>query len=336
MRCILVGCGSQARGWYAACAEHPDVEVVALADTSPQARGTFAQATGAAETGYDSLAEALDACRADFVLDVTPPAAHKSVALAAFAAGLHVLGEKPMCETLSDAREVVQAGRRADRVHMITQNFRFGPLPRTTRRLLGEGAIGRPGQLSVSFAVPWADRPGTHYVTEPFMFLADMCIHHFDMIRYVLGADPVSVQTTSWNQPWGWHKGDACHVVLFDFAGGLRAIHVGMGCSLGRQTTGNGDWRIEGAEGSITWEDDRLVLAREHRVDQKRRQEVPLDPQPANARRAMLDEFLSAIRQGRQPECSAADNLASLAMTLAAVESAKTGQRVGIASSEVP
>ena len=35
---------------------------------------------------------------------MTPPAAHKDVALAAIAAGLHVLGEKPMCETLADAR----------------------------------------------------------------------------------------------------------------------------------------------------------------------------------------------------------------------------------------
>ena len=146
---------------------------------------------------------------------------------------------------------------------MITQNFRFGPLPRTTRRLRPEGVIGRPGQLDISFFVPWADRPGTHYVTEPYMFLTDMCVHHFDMIRYVLGADPLAVQTLSWNQPWGWHKGDACHVAVFDFPRGLKAIHVAMGCSLGHQTTANGNWRIEGPEGSITWEDDRIfVVAR--------------------------------------------------------------------------
>ena len=70
MRCILVGCGSQARGWYAGCAEHPDGESVALVDISGQARGAFAQATGAAQKGDDSLDEALDAGPAGYARSV--------------------------------------------------------------------------------------------------------------------------------------------------------------------------------------------------------------------------------------------------------------------------
>ena len=332
MRGILVGLGRQSRGWFRDCAAHPDIDLVAFVDTQEAARTQFIADCGVDVRGvFARLSDAIEGARADFILDVTPPAAHKAVALQAIAAGLHLLGEKPMCETVADARQVAAAGAAAGVTHMITQNFRFGPLPRTTRRLVAEGAIGAPGQLSISFFVPWADRPGTHYVTLPYMFLTDMCIHHFDMMRCVLGADPTAVRTQSWNQPWGWHRGDACHVAVFDFPGGLKAIHLGMGCSLGRQTTANGDWRIEGPEGSITWEDDRIVLAREHRTETKRRQTIEPDALPAVGKAAMLNEFVAAIREKRPPECSAADNVRSLAMTLAAVRSAKTGKKVSIA-----
>jgi len=331
MNGILVGLGRQSRGWVQDCRKHPGVDLVGFVDISPAAREQFvADGLAAKEQVFESLAEAIDACDAQFVLDVTPPAAHKPVALAAIGAGLHVLGEKPMCETLADARAVAEAGEQAGVRHMITQNFRFGPLPRTTRRLIRDGAIGRPGQLDISFYVPWADRPDTHYVTEPFMFLTDMGVHHFDMMRYVLDADPSAVRTLSWNQPWGWHKGDACHVAVFDFASGLKGVHMAMGCSLGRQTPANGQWRIEGPEGSITWEDDRIFISREHRTEAKRRDEIPPDALPAVGRQAMLDEFVAAVREGREPECGARDNLRSLAMTLGAVASAATGQRVDL------
>ncbi len=333
MKAILVGLGRQSRGWLRSCREHPDVELVGFVDTGEEARDRFlAEAAAPAEKVFASLGEAIEACPAEFVLDVTPPGAHREVAMTAIGAGLHVLGEKPMCENLQDAVAVAEAGRQAGVRHMITQNFRFGPLPRTTRRLLREGRIGPPGQLDISFYVPWADRPGTHYVTQPFMFLTDMGVHHFDMMRYVLGAEATSVQTLSWNQPWGWHKGDACHVAVFDFPDGLKGIHVAMGCSLGHQTPANGNWRIEGPAGSITWEDDRIFLSREHRTERKHRTEVPPDPLAAVGQAAMLDEFVHAVRDGREPECSARDNLRSLAMTLGAVESARTARRVDLGS----
>lgn len=329
MKAILVGLGKQCRGWYQECREHSDVELVGFAEINKEARNAFQKETEAApSTVFASLQDAIDSTGADFVLDVTPPAAHRVVAETALKAGLHVLGEKPLTDNLEDARAVVAAGKESGCRHMITQNFRFGVLPRTTRRLIKDGAIGKPGQLDIAFYVPWACRPGTHYVTEPFMFLTDMGVHHFDMMRYVLGADPVSVQTISWNQPWGWHKGDACHAAVFAFSDGLMATHVAMGNSIGHQTPAEGNWRINGHEGSITWEDGHIFLSKEHPADEKRHEEIPPDDLPAEGKTAILNEFLAAICEDREPECSAEDNFKSLFMTLGAVESAREGQKV--------
>jgi predicted dehydrogenase len=216
---------------------------------------------------------------------------------------------------------------------MVAQQMRFSPLIRTARQLLAGDTIGSPGQVDISFAVPWADHPGSHYVTEPFMFLLDMGCHHFDMIRYLLGVDPESVHVMSWNLPWGWHQGDACHVAVFDFGNGLKVVHRATGCAVGEKTSWLGNWHVDGPTGSISWHDNKILVCHEHRANPPRLEEVPVDSDHQSPpQEAVLDEFLSAVTEQRKPECSGRDNLSTMAMTFAAVESAKTGRPVAISS----
>lgn len=336
MKAILVGLGGRGKTWWNACREHPDVEVVACVEPSAANKERAVKDWGIdAKLLHDDLSVALKKVKADFVVDVTPPAVHEKIALTAFENGLDVLGEKPLSDDFAAVKRIVDAGKRAKRKHMITQNYRFNALPRTTHRLLKEGIIGTPSQLDIQFFVPWADLPGSHYVTQPYMFLTDMGIHHFDMMRYVLGADPVSVQTVTWNLPWGWHKGDASHVAVFRYASGMIAVHRAMGCELGKRTTYNGEWRIEGDKGSLTWEEAKAFHTWSHRVEpngkgEKIRTELPLDePQGPEAKlNPVLAEFVNARKQNRQPECSAEDNLKSMAMVFAAVKSAQEKREV--------
>ena len=331
-RGVLVGLGGHGKRWAGICRQHPAVEIVAYVGRSEQSRRRAATEWEIpAGRLYASLEHAIDAAAPDFVLDVTSPDSHREVALTSFAAGLPVLGEKPMSDDYLAAAEMAAAAERAGCIHMITQQQRFAPQPRLTRRLLADGVIGEPGQLDISFFVPWADKPGTHYVTESDMFLLDMGCHHFDTMRYVLGAEPEAVRVISWNPSWGWHAGDASHVAVFEFPGGLMAIHRAMGCSNGAQTPWSGNWRLEGPRGSVTWEDDRVFVTREHRTPRRRREQIPCPaaaPQAGPA--AALDEFLEALEEGRAPECSSRDNLKTMAMTYAAVRSAQQGRRVSL------
>jgi predicted dehydrogenase len=328
LNCIVTGLGGRGLHWIRQVRQRKDCAVAAYVEPAEANRRRAIEKHDVPEDRiFSSLDQALESVKADFVLDVTPPAAHHVIAEKAFQAGLHVLGEKPLSDDFDRARRVVELGRKSGVQHMITQNYRFGPVPRITRRKVAEGLIGKPGQCDVRFYMPWADSPGSHYVTEPYMLINDMMVHHFDMLRYVLGVDPVSVHAITWNQPWGWHRGDAAHAIAFEFPDGLVATHVSCGCALGSQTTWNGDWRIEGPEGSIDWERDRVWFARLHRTPEKVRQEIfPLPVPPPE--QAILDEFFTAIREGREPECSARDNLSSLAMVFAAIRSAKESRRV--------
>ncbi len=332
LRAVLAGLGGFGRRWFEVCGRSGDVELVGLVARSAASRERAAVEWGAArERLYGSLEQAIERTRPDFVLDVTPPAAHREVALTAFGAGVAVLGEKPLSDDLEAARQIVAAGRRARCLHMVSQQQRFARPARLTRALIERGEIGEPGQLDIAFFVPWADSPGTHYVREPYMFLLDMGCHHFDTMRYVLAADPVSVQVVSWNLPWGWHAGDASHVALFEFPRGLKAVHRAMGCSVGKKTGWSGDWRVEGPRGSITWEDGRVFVTQDHRTDSPRRLEVAPDAAAPEGQAAVLAAFAVALREGREPECSGSDNLATMAMTFAAIDSARLGRPVAVA-----
>jgi len=330
-KCIVTGLGGRGSYWVGLAQAREDVEVVGYVEPFEANRQRAIKNMNVpAELIFNSLDEAIENVKADFIIDVTPPAVHHEIAAKAFAAGLHVLGEKPLSDNFENARKTVELGKQAGLKHMITQNYRFSSQPRTTRKLLAEGLIGKPGQCDVRFYIPWADYPGTHYVTEPFMLINDMMVHHFDMMRYVLGVGPISVQAITWNQPWGWHKGDAAHAIVFRYADGLVATHTSCGCAVGSQTGWNGDWRIEGPKGSIDWSNDGIRHSWLHRTENPVNEQItPLEVPPAE--QAMFDEFFGAIRDNRQPECSAEDNLGSLAMVFAAIQSAKEGRPVQLA-----
>lgn len=330
--CIITGLGGRGQWWLNNLLTRKDVQLVAAVEPfAPNAEKAIARFSLAPKIIHPSLDEAIASTKADFLLDVTPPAVHHLIAEKAFAAGLHVIGEKPLSDNFAIARSVVEAGEKAGIKHMITQNYRFGPQPRTTRKLLADGLIGQPGQCDLRFYMPWADSPGSHYVTQPFMLINDMMVHHFDMLRYVLGADPVSVHAITWNQPWGWHAGDAAHAIVFAFESGLMATHVCVGCAVGSQTGWNGDWRIEGPKGSITWDKDKMWHAHLHRTEERINEEIfPLAVPPSE--QAMLDEFFAAIRENREPECSARDNLGSLRMVFGAIQSSQEGRKVLLSS----
>ncbi|GIX05978.1 MAG: hypothetical protein KatS3mg115_0381 [Candidatus Poribacteria bacterium] len=156
-----------------------------------------------------------------------------------------------------------------------------------------------------------------------------MGIHHFDLMRYVFDREPIAVEARTWNPSWGWHRGDAGHTAIFELEGGLIVTHHALGCSVGKQSPWNGEWRIEGPQGSITWEEDQIFrtsIEREHAG----REQLPLDQVPP-AQDAILQEFLDAVREGREPECSSRDNIRSLAMVFAGIRSDQERRRVEIA-----
>ena len=114
LRCALVGTGNVARLHAEAVAADPAARLVAVTDLSAEAARAFAETHGvpAVHADLDTL---LASEHPDVVLICTPPAVHREQALAAFAAGAHVVVEKPPAPSLDELDDMRRAADTADR-----------------------------------------------------------------------------------------------------------------------------------------------------------------------------------------------------------------------------
>ena len=321
------------RQWGANLLASEQVELVGWVDIRPQVAAQAAQELALRRIYVgDSLERAIAETRPDFVVDVTVPEAHYEVTLQALDAGVAVLGEKPLADTLERAKEMVGASERAGRLFMVSQNRRYDPYLEAMRRLILH-ETGFPGILNSDFYI------GAHFGGfrdhMPSPLLLDMSIHTFDAARYLSGADPLAVYCEEFNPEWSWYEGNSSAVAIFEMTGGLRYSYRGSWCSEGRHTSWEGEWRAVGPRGSATWDGEHPPVAEVvvepggfHSRTEVRREQPRLDM--ARGIAGSLRDFLEALRTGATPMGECHDNIKSLAMIFAAMESARGRRRVEI------
>ncbi|WP_104821427.1 Gfo/Idh/MocA family protein [Kitasatospora sp. MMS16-BH015] len=165
LRVAVVGAGKISGAYLRTLRGRPEVRVVAVADLDRgRARQAVAELPGArAETP----AEACAAEDVDLVLNLTVPAAHAEVALAAIAGGKHVYGEKPLAATTAEARRLLTAAERAGLRVGCAPDTVLGTGLQTARAVLDSGAIGRPVAATAFMVTPghelWHPDPEFYY-----------------------------------------------------------------------------------------------------------------------------------------------------------------------------
>ncbi len=335
MNVIQVGIGGMGRAWINAVKRSSDVEYVALVEINPEIAAATAQEFGLDQSMiYASLPEAIAASKADGVIDVTPPQFHREISITALEAGLPVLSEKPLSSSLEDAKAIVETANQTGVLHMVAQNYRYSVAVQTLKHLLDSGEMGPVASVAIEFFRGPRFKGFRAEMAQPL--IVDMAIHHFDMMRYLLGKNPVSVFGRSWNPAWSWYAGDAAAALSFEFEDGIVASYDGSWCSLGVETTWNANWRFECEQGVILLGYDKVFIQQPGGVDGINTQHDPLQEvvNPIHLRKTaqdyLLDEFYRAVVQGGAVGTPCQDNINSLAMVFAAVESCETGQVVTI------
>lgn len=324
LRVVLVGAGNMGRAWMRVLGESPDVALVGLVDLD-----TDLARRAAAEHGLDvavgaALAEVAAASSAQAVIDVTVPPAHHAVNTEALFLGLPVLCEKPIAPTVAETLSLIAAEEVSGQLLMTSQSRRY--YPQLARLKAAAATLGDIGFVTTEFFK--APHFGGFRDEMEHPLLVDMAIHAFDVARYLLEADPVSVDCRTFNPAWSWYRGDAAASATFVFAGGTRFTYTGSWCSPGLETSWNGSWRVSGARGSATWDGEG-----EPRVEYADAfdSEASVVPDSRSEIAGALDEFVEALRTGATPSGDVHSNVYSLAMVEAAVRSAAEERTVLLA-----
>ncbi len=349
-RAAILGLGQATRNIHLPALEglRDRFRIVAGMDPDPHARGRFAQrfpearAVGTAE-------EAL-ACSPGVVIVVSPPQFHAEQTIAALEAGCHVLCEKPMATSLAEADAMTAASAKAGRALVINSEFPDMPIFRAAKREIGSRRFGRLlfAAVAQDFHRDAGTESGWRGQAKRRVCL-DFGIHLFELVRFLFDESPVRVDCC---MPDPEREGkEVINLVHLEWADGRAASFV-----INRLAQGPHrylDMRLTGQFGEIecsiggrasieagltpapTRPYVRLDWARGGKaVLRKGRWERTLGregPRPfVAATRARLAALERAIRSSGAVDRMGADHRETLALALAAYESAETGRAVEI------
>jgi predicted dehydrogenase len=178
LRTAVIGVGYLGRFHAQKYADLPGVELVAVADPCPEARGSVAAQAGC--RGVADYRELLG--QVDAVSVVTPTPLHFSIAQDCLEHGVHVLVEKPIAETPAQARALIAAAARRRRVLQVGHLERYNPAVRAL-----SGVLRTPRFVESHRLAPFRER-GTDVDV-----VLDLMIHDIDLIQSFVGAPVESI-----------------------------------------------------------------------------------------------------------------------------------------------
>ncbi len=342
LKAVIVGCGGISRAWLEPIADIGGLEMVGFVDINPEVAQARRDQYGWADAMIsDDLDATLAATHPDIIFDCAVPEAHVNVTLGALAHGCHVLGEKPLADTMDNARRMIEAAAASDKTFAVMQNRRYDPNIRRLCEFIASGAIGRVTTVNCDFYV------GAHFGGfrdhMRHVLLLDMAIHTFDAARLITGSaseiqsgDPTGVYCKEWNPAGSWYDHDASAVAIFDMTGDVTYTYRGSWCAEGLRTTWESNWRVIGTEGSVGWDgadgfQAEVVEKRGDFFSEMRAVELPSYAGPkVGGHGGCIRDFVNCVRSGATPETTGADNIKSLAMVFGAIESAEQRQYIGI------
>ena len=330
-RGVLIGCGFFARNHMEAWARQSGVRIVGVCDTDPAKALAFASAYGA-EAGTDA-GEMLARLQPDFVDIATTVGSHRALVELAARHARMVICQKPFAETVADAAAMVTACDARGVALTVHENFRWQrPFREMKARM---DLIGTPRFLRLAFRHGYdiyANQP--YLATVQDLALTDVGLHLFDMARDLMG-DVVRVACETQRRNPAVTGEDAFTALLRHASGAVSSVECSFHSALTPDPFPQTLALVEGDAGSVeVLSGYRLRLHRGGQVEE-------IDAEPdcpewgAKPWHLIQDSVVAfqahavAVLEGRAAAApSGAHNLETLALTLAAIASAKTGQTV--------
>ena len=220
VRLGVVGTGNIADMNVAGYLEHPRCDVVAVCDVDEATAKAAAERWGS-PTVYTDLDRMLEDPDIDAVEILTPTHLHYEHVLASLKAGKHVSVQKPVTNSVGEARTLGEAATKAGLTLRISECFVHYPPLELAKKLVSEGAIGRPTAIRIKTVVGQTDsefqanlRPEGYGwrldSRSPGGHLFDDMVHKFAMAMWLVDQDITSVQAVVQRRDYFFEPCVAC------------------------------------------------------------------------------------------------------------------------------
>lgn len=226
MRIGVVGAGVIGQLRARSIRERSDTELVGAVD--PVAAAAERAVAGSGAKVFTDIRGLLDLPRLDAVIVSSPLPAHEEAVIAAFAAGKHVLCEKPLGNTVEGCQRMVAAAGAAGRTLAVGFNHRYYPAIKFVKQVVENGRIGAIDHVRV-----FGGHDGLHNFRADWQYQApasgggammDVGIHMTDLTRFILG-DVAEVYGVATNRVWKVPGSEDNAVAVFKTAEGIPAFY---------------------------------------------------------------------------------------------------------------
>jgi 1,5-anhydro-D-fructose reductase (1,5-anhydro-D-mannitol-forming) len=327
MRWGLIGASTIAEQHMIGALRQAGQTVAAVFSTTAARAAEFAARNGIAMSG-DDLAGLLADQDIDAVYISSTNEKHQPQALAAIAAGKHVLCEKPLAMTVAEATGMVDAAKVSGVTFATNHHLRCSGSHRTVRALIAQGRIGRVLSLRIFHAVHLPEALRGWRISDAAAgggVIPDITVHDADVARFLLGEDPASVVAAMAASGLGQGVEDSAMSVWTMPSGAMVQSHE----SFTHPFAGSG-LEVHGTKGSI-FATGVMTQAPVGEIALVTAQGRELIPYPAHDLYLQaVSDFLSAVAGQGQPAATGADGIASLAVALAVRDAARTGARQSV------
>jgi predicted dehydrogenase len=318
VRVAVIGCGAIARRVHLPAFKTAGADIVAFASRSSGSAEAASAEWGGGEI-TDDWRLVLDREDVDAVDICTPNRLHAEIAIAAAAAGKHVLVEKPMATSVEDADRMIAAAAALGVTLMPAHNLRFAPPLVAMRDAVAAGRVGTVTSVRSAFGhggpEGWA--PDATWFRNPDEAgggaLLDLGIHMADLVRAVTADEVIEVAAFL----SGAHPGneDAAACVLRFASGATGTLQASWTAQPGPDL----QLTVFGTSGTLHV-DGRTPPTLHPAVGDPERLALPsVADDPCAA-------FVRAIETGGEPAVSAADGRAAVALVCAAYRSDASGK----------
>jgi predicted dehydrogenase len=350
----IIGCGGiTLQNHLPGLALCRDVRVTALCDADPR---TLERAR--VETGCDVITtryeDVIARDEVHAVIIATPNMLHYPIAMAAIAAGKHVLCEKPIALAAADARTMAAAADAAGVRHMTAFTYRFVPAMRYLKHLADTGDLGEPWHYRSCRLQDWGTRDLGWRMVKKLAGtgeLGDMLSHRINFAHHLVGPMKrivANVKTLTPIRAGKPNDTDDWVAIIADFRNGATGVLESTKLASGR----NESWRsldyveVNGSEGSFEFTTGKWNELQHGRIGGPGMTPLPVprefwvwpgsprDPGVGDPlvsfRYDQAVEFINAIREQRPCSVTFHDGAATQAVMDAALESAATGRWIDL------
>ena len=331
VRFAMVGMGALAFRHLGGVNQNSDVaETVSICDIDPDALKKRGDEFGIPEerryTSYDKM---LADGGFDCVIIITPDQIHREQAIAAIKAGYHVLCEKPLAQSMEDCQAMVDVVDAHDRIFMTGQVCRKAPGFVKAKELIDAGEIGELFFVESEYAHDYQYIPGAEWRKDPvnlrYSVIGGGC-HTIDLLRWIAG-DPEKVMALANRKILTDWPVDDCTIAIMQFPNNV----VGkIFCGIGVKRDYTMRTCLYGTKGTIICDNTSpTITIYRHAVTDNGKHLYPDEKIAVNINNhnlgAEIEDIALAIINDTELECDVYEGSNTVAVGIAAVESAAQG-----------